>query len=41
VSHSSAIFVFDNKQQVRLLIGQEETVDEMTADLQTLLRQTA
>lgn len=40
VSHSSAIFVFDNNQHVRLLFNQDETVDEMTADLQTLLQQT-
>lgn len=37
VSHSAAIFVFDNQQQVRLLINQQEKVAAITEDLQTLL----
>lgn len=37
VSHSSAVFVFDDQQQVRLLINQQESIDAMTEDLQTLL----
>lgn len=40
VSHSSHIFVFDDQGNVRLLINQDETADEITADLQTLLRHT-
>lgn len=37
VSHSSAVFVFDNKQQVRLLINQQESIKDITQDLKTLL----
>src|SRR5699024_12740575 len=37
VSHSSAVFVFDNKQKVRLLINQQEKVADISKDLQTLL----
>ena len=40
VSHSGAVFVFDNQQQVRLLINQQEKVDAITTDLQTLLNVT-
>lgn len=40
VSHSSHIFVFDEQGDVRLLINQDETADEITADLQTLLQHT-
>lgn len=37
VSHSSAIFVFGPDGKSRLLANQSETVDELTADLKTLL----
>lgn len=37
VSHSSAIFVFGPDGQSRLLANQSETVDELTADIKTLL----
>lgn len=37
VSHSSAIFAFDKQGRARLLINQNESVDELTADLNTLL----
>lgn len=37
VSHSSAIFVYGPEGQSRLLANQKETVDELTADLKTLL----
>lgn len=40
VSHSAAVFVFDDQGRVRLLIGQDQGVDEITHDLQTLLEQT-
>ncbi|MES1941132.1 electron transporter SCO1/SenC [Salinisphaera sp. T5B8] len=39
VSHSSAIFVFGPDDRSRLLINQQESVDEITADLKTLLGQ--
>lgn len=39
VSHSSAIFVFGPEDRSRLLINQQENVDEITADLKTLLGQ--
>lgn len=41
VSHSAAVFVFDDEQQVRLLINQQQTVDAITNDLKTLLDATA
>ncbi|HLQ85128.1 MAG TPA: SCO family protein [Salinisphaeraceae bacterium] len=41
VNHSSAVFVFDDEGKVRLLINQDETVDQISEDLQTLLEQTA
>lgn len=37
VSHSSAVFVFGPDGKSRLLANQSETVDELTADLKTLL----
>ena len=39
VSHSSAIFVYGPDNRSRLLINQQESVDEITADLKTLLAQ--
>ena len=39
VSHSSAIFVFGPDDRARLLINQQQGVDEITADLKTLLGQ--
>lgn len=41
VSHSGAVFVFDQQGDVRLLIGQDQSVKQITSDLRTLLRQTA
>lgn len=40
VSHSAAVFVFDDQGRVRLLISQDQSVDKITQDLQTLLEQT-
>lgn len=40
VSHSSAIFVFDEQGRVRLLVNQGETVDQLTTDLEKLLAAT-
>lgn len=37
VSHSSAIFVFGPQDKARLLVNQNESVDELTADLKKLL----
>jgi len=37
VSHSSAIFVFDAQGRARLLVNQNESVDELTQDLKKLL----
>src|SRR5699024_3241365 len=41
VNHSAAIFVFDSDGNVRLLISQSESADEITSDLQTLLQHSA
>lgn len=41
VSHSAAVFVFDDQQQVRLLMNQQEKVAKITADLKTLLAATS
>ncbi|MES1926339.1 SCO family protein [Salinisphaera sp. T31B1] len=37
VSHSSAIFVFDPQGRARLLVNQNESVDALTKDLNTLM----
>ncbi|GAB3680770.1 SCO family protein [Salinisphaera aquimarina] len=37
VSHSSAIFAFDSQGRARLLANQSETIDQLSADLKTLL----
>lgn len=41
VSHSGAIFVFDQQGNARLLIGQDQSIKQITSDLRTLLQQTA
>lgn len=40
VLHSSKIFVFDPQGRMRLLVGQDETIDQLTHDLETLLERT-
>lgn len=41
VSHSSAIFVFGPEGKARLLVNQEQTIDELAADLRKLIEATA
>lgn len=40
VSHSSAIFVFDDQGQARLLVNQNESVDDLAKDIDRLWLQT-
>ena len=39
VSHSSAVYVFDGQGQARLLIRSDQSIPEISADLETLVRQ--
>ncbi len=39
VSHSSAVYVFDQQGQARLLLRPEDSADQITADLTQLVRQ--
>jgi protein SCO1/2 len=38
VSHSSAVFVFDDQSRVRLMFRQDDSIDAMAADLKRLVR---
>ena len=39
VSHSSAVYVFDGQGRARLLIRSDQSIPEISADLETLVRQ--
>ena len=38
LTHSNAIFVFDPRRRLRLLMGADKTIDAMAADIALLLK---